>query len=241
MDPSQTAHEIARPMNDLGGRFMLSGRTYAAGAEKGFGGLDFYFCGRAGILGDADAETVVAELGFFEPANVQAMWESGGRVMSRRDAAVCFMDCGYAWARNRLPEDAPAGEFAELVRSALDAVDDDQPALFRAWHGSIWPSEDIPRAMHAIHLFRELRGGHHVRAVRSLGLDPHAAVTVAGGEGNAEFFGWPEPHPEPEEFRALWNDAEERTNAGVAKVLESLEPEQLTRLTQMVRSLTPRS
>ncbi|MGB3411911.1 MAG: hypothetical protein WBA45_12025 [Microthrixaceae bacterium] len=241
MEPSQTAHDIARPMNDLGGRFMLSGRTYAAGTERGFSGLDFYFCGRAGVLGEVDASTVIQELGFFEPGNVEALWESGGKVMDRDAAATLFMECGYDWARARLPKEVPAGQFAELVRAAIDASSEDQPALFQGWRNTPWPDDDTARAMHAIHLLRELRGGHHVRAVRSAGLEPHVAVVVAGGDGNAEFFGWPEPHPDPDGFRELWNRAEEETNAGVSRVLEALDAEQRVELCGLARSLTPKS
>lgn len=241
MDSSQTAQDLARPMNDLGGRFMLSGTTYAAGMEKGFAGLDFYFCGRAGVLGDVDGPTVASELGFFEPTGVSSMWESGGRVMGRDQAAACFMDCGYSWAHARLPEGAPVGQFAELVRTAVDATDDEEPLLFRRWRDVAWPDNDVSRAMHAIHLMRELRGGHHVRAIRDIGLDPHVAIMVAGGEGNAELFGWGEPHPDPDDFRAEWNRAEEQTNAGVSKVLDVLDDEQRASLCQLARSLAPRS
>ncbi|HTN99605.1 MAG TPA: hypothetical protein VL068_02920 [Microthrixaceae bacterium] len=241
METSQTAQELARPMNDLGGRFMLSGRTYSAGNEKGFSGLDFYFCGRAGVLGDVDAATVVSELGFFEPKNVKALWESGGQVMSRDEAAAAFIECGYAWAQARLPADAQAGQFAELVRAAIEASDDNEPALFMAWRETSWPTDDVDRAMHAIHLLRELRGGHHVRAVHAAGIEPHVALVIAGGEGNAEFFGWPEPHIEPDGSRELWHEAEAETNAGVARVLEVLTPEERAQLVGLARTLTPKS
>src|SRR4051794_32804333 len=55
----ELATALAVPIGDLGGRFMLSGRTYGTGAGLGFSGLDFYFCGRAGVLGPVDADVVV--------------------------------------------------------------------------------------------------------------------------------------------------------------------------------------
>ena len=83
LSPEDLATALAGPIGDLGGRFMLSGRTYGTGAGLGFSGLDFYFCGRAGVLGPVDADVVTHELGFFEPHNVRTQWESGLAVAPR--------------------------------------------------------------------------------------------------------------------------------------------------------------
>ena len=234
----QLATELAVPIGDLGGRFMLSGRTYAAGAELGFSGLDFYFCGRAGVLGPVDADIVVHELGFFEPTNVRTLWEAGLAVMAPEQAAAHFLDCGYAWGRARLPEDLPAGRLAELARAVTDGTGTEQPALFQAWNRVEWPEADVDRALHAIHLLRELRGGQHVRAAHELSLDPHQAVLLQTGVGNAELFGWSAPHPDPEACRATWEQVEAATNAGVVAALAVLDPdEQLELLALALRAV----
>jgi len=245
-DPSaaQLATELAVPIGDLGGRFMLSGRTYATGAELGFSGLDFYFCGRAGVLGAVDADVVVHELGFFEPTNVRTLWEAGLAVMAPEQAAAHFLDCGYAWGRARLPEDLPAGRLAELARAITDGTatataTDEQPALFQAWNRVDWPEADVDRALHAIHLLRELRGGQHVRAAHALGLDPHQAVLLQTGVGNAELFGWPAPHPDPEPCRATWEQVEAATNAGVVAALAVLDEAQQRELLALARRAVP--
>ncbi|HET6952886.1 MAG TPA: hypothetical protein VFI47_21060 [Acidimicrobiales bacterium] len=82
--------------------FMFDPATYATGAEHGYEGIAFYFAGRAGVLGEVDAEVVTAALAFFHPDVVRA------NQASARDYAVLDAD-----------------ESAELVRlcgSALDAV-----------------------------------------------------------------------------------------------------------------------
>jgi hypothetical protein len=239
MTATDTAQALAGPIGDIGGRFMLSGRTYTAGAGYGFSGLDFYFCGRAGVLGDVDASVVVDELGFFEPNGVRTQWEAGRAVMDPTEAAARFIECGYAWGRARLSDDLPAGRLAELTRAVTEATGDDQPALFLGWRDMPWPDEDADRALHAIHLLRELRGGHHVRAVHEVGLDPHTAVVVNGGDGNAEFFGWPEPHPDPVDFRPLWVEAEEQTTAGVAAALAVLTEDEQLELVELARRAVP--
>jgi hypothetical protein len=241
MSSEQTARAIADPVNDLGGRFMLDGATYARGAELGFSGMDFYFRGRAGVLGEVDAATVTAEMGFFEPGTVAANWDSARDVMDAGRAAAAFMGCGHEWGRTHLDEQLADSPLAELVqRIAAGTAQTLEPtggvpALFAAWRDQPWPDDGAARALHAIHLLRELRGGIHVRAVREAGLDPHAAVVVKEGDGTAEFFGWTAPHPDPDMARATWQRAEDTTDEQVAATLAVLdEAEQAT----LVRLLT---
>lgn len=239
MTSIETARAVADPFGDVGGRFMLSGRTYQRGAELGFSGIDFYFCGRAGVLGDVDAQVVTAEFGFFAPEQVRVAWESGGAVMRRDRAVDEFMACGYEWGRARLPGDLDGSRLAELVRTVVDATGDDRPRLFSAWRDRPWPVDERDAALHAVHLMRELRGGAHVAAVRDAGLDPHAAVVVRGGEGPAEFFGWSAPHPDPEQHRAAWVAAEAATDAAVADALEVLDEAQQGELVRLARACVP--
>lgn len=241
MSSDQTARAIAEPVNDLGGRFMLDGATYGRGAALGFSGMDFYFRGRAGVLGEVDAATVTAEMGFFEPATVAANWDSARDVMSAGEAAAAFMDCGHEWGRTHLDEQLAASPLAELVQRVADGTAQTLeptggvPALFAGWRDQPWPEDGAARALHAIHLLRELRGGIHVRAVRGSGLDPHTAVVVEAGNGTAEFFGWSAPHPDPEAARPTWQAAEDTTDGHVAATLAVLdETEQST----LVRLLT---
>jgi hypothetical protein len=239
LGPEQLATDLAVPIGDLGGRFMLSGRTYARGAELGFSGLDFYFCGRAGVLGAVDAQVVVHELGFFEPTNVRTQWQAGLAVMAPEEAATHFLQCGYDWGRARLPQDLPAGRLAELARAVTDGTGAEQPALFQAWNDVDWPDADVDRALHAIHLLRELRGGQHVLAAHELALDPHQAVLLQTGVGNAELFGWPAPHPDPEPCRATWEQVEAATNAGVVAALAVLDPAAQRELLELARRAVP--
>lgn len=240
MTAADTARAIAGPINDVGGRFMLSGRTYASGNELGFAGLDFYFCGRAGVLGAVDADAVVRELGFFDPDRVREQWTTGLRVMGPEEAARRFVEVGHGWGRARLPDDLPAARFAELGRRVVEAADASELPLFDAWRRMPWPEDERGAAMHAIHLLRELRGGAHVRAVRAAGIDPHAAVIVHSGDGIAEaIFGWTEPHPDPDDAREAWNAAEEATNDTVAAAVAVLDEAEQAELVDLVRRAVP--
>lgn len=238
MSAHDTARQLADPFGDLGGRFMLSGRTYQRGAELGFSGIDFYFCGRAGVLGDVDADVVAYELGFFEPGYLAAGWERGATAMSRNDAARAFMTCGYEWGRARLPATLDAARLAELVRRVADGAPD-RSRLSSAWRAWPWPDDERDAALHAIHLMRELRGGAHVTAVHDAGLDPHVAVMVRAGAGGADFFGWPEPHPDPEPARDTWQSAEAATDDAVAAALAVLDDAEQAELVTLAHAAVP--
>ncbi len=68
----------------LGGRFMISREVKALCDEHGLGRWEMYFRGRLGVLGEVDAEVVVAVATFFEPGFVRARWE-GRAVAARRE------------------------------------------------------------------------------------------------------------------------------------------------------------
>jgi hypothetical protein len=55
-------HGIGSQRVDL--RFMSDGETYKRGAELGFAGIDFYFAGRGGVLGDVSNDVVASSFVF---------------------------------------------------------------------------------------------------------------------------------------------------------------------------------
>ncbi|MDQ2679396.1 MAG: hypothetical protein M3Y51_11680 [Actinomycetota bacterium] len=242
MSSSDTAQAVAGPFGDLGGRFMLSGRTYATGNDLGFEGMDFYFTGRGGVLGPVDASVVAHEFGFFPFDRLSELWSAGCAVMAPEDAAAAFLECGYAWGRVRLPEGLDHARLAELVRRVTDSAVDGPvggPALSSAWNRVPWPDDERDAALHAIHLMRELRGGAHVAAVHAAGFDPHLAVMVNNGAAGAEFFGWPEPHPDPEPAREQWHRVEVATNDAVAARLDVLDDDEQAELIALAHAAVP--
>ena len=78
--------------------------NYAVGGELGFEGMDFYFAGRGGVLGDVSAGVLTAALVFFEPTAVAVSWERSAAVMTRREAAEAWASVFHAWATENFPE-----------------------------------------------------------------------------------------------------------------------------------------
>ena len=75
---TQTASATAAAIGSVASNFMLDAGTYQAAAEAGYGGMDFYFAGRAGVLGDASGSDVSDAVWLFEPGAVAAAWAASG-------------------------------------------------------------------------------------------------------------------------------------------------------------------
>jgi hypothetical protein len=107
----------ANAVSNLAAGFMLDAATYMHGAEQGFAGLDFYFAGRCGVLGDVDADSVVSALVFFAPDQVRTNWDASRSVMSRAEAVACFAECGRQWAQAHLGDGVDWSRLAISRRS----------------------------------------------------------------------------------------------------------------------------
>ena len=181
------------------------------GAGKSFGypnGYAYYFAGRGGVLGDVDADVVRSALGFFEPALVRKMWDAGTAVEGARAAAARYGAACAEWGRTRLAGFEDAARVAELVRHVIDSVDPIGMPLFAGWRSEPRPEDSPALAYFTTHVLRELRLGAHIAAVVATGITPREAMLIAGGESNAQQFGWTEPFPDVAHLVATRSDAE---------------------------------
>ena len=145
MTPEETAAACKDAVSQIASKFMLDGATYAAGAQAGFAGLDFYVCGRGGALGEVDADVVAAAFAFFEPGNVRSNWEQGTKVMPAREAAARFVAAGHAWAAANLPaEGADWARLADLIGQVNASASPAVAPLFVAWRAMPEPTGDDP-------------------------------------------------------------------------------------------------
>lgn len=197
-----------KAIGSLGGRFMISREVKALCDEQGLGRWEMYFRGRCGVLGEVDAEVVIAVAAFFEPGFVRARWE-GGRSLPAEKAALLYAGACAAWGRRNLAFDG-AGRLADLLTKATSNASPLAAPLFAGWRALPMPDDAPARAAHALQVAREHRGGMHAIAVAAGLLDPLMATLVGSAEagmprtpsGTAEvarFLSWPEPYPVPAE------------------------------------------
>lgn len=226
MDPEDTAAACAAAIGGIAANFMLDAGTYAAGAELGFSGIDFYAGGRGGALGDVDADVVAAAFAFFEPSVVRANWEQARAAMAPREAAAAFIACGHRWAVEHLAADGcDWGRLAELLGRVNAAASPACAPLFAAWRLMAEPTDGDARALalHRLHVGRELRFALHAAAVVAAGLSAPEAMAVRSPY-MAGLFGWTEPLPEvTDDLRQRWEAAEAATNRALAPAYATLD------------------
>lgn len=173
----------------LGWAFYFVPETAAAGERLGLDMLTFYFLGRGGVLGDAEAPVVVSAFGYFRPELVADRWDAGRKVVSPRDAGRAFMACCHDFGRRTFAGVDGLGAFCDAAGAVVDAAPRAGLALFAATAAEPL-ADDLPaRAMQLVATLREFRGSAHLLAVIASGVEPRLAH-CAQHPDMVEPFGW---------------------------------------------------
>jgi len=237
MTPEECARAVAGPIGKFGGTWMMAPSTFAPAIEAGFGGLDFYFRGRGGVLGEVDASVVVAAMGLLGPAVSATCWNDGRAVMSAPDAAAMFDKACADFGRANLPDDIDYPSLVAHCRVVIEAAQCAALPLFAGWRAMPVPEDAKGAAAHELNVLRELRGGAHLVAVIAHGLSPLEATLASTGTGMAGFLGHPEPYPEvTDAMLAAREQAEATTTAIVAPAFAALAEADRPTFVDLVRS-----
>jgi hypothetical protein len=230
LSATEIAAATAQPVLEFTRGWLLSPETAKRGAELGLlPGRGFWVCGRAGVLGDTDADVVTAAVGFMHPDRLRPFWETRPDGLGAHDLAAAYAECCFEWARTALsgvPE-ADLRRLTVLVRRVVDGALPQTGALFAGWRAMPAPADAAAAAALALHVLRELRGGAHITAIAASGLTPAEAALSAppprGGEAWARDLGWPEPYPDPTSLGGRRANAETFTTTLVAPAYEALD------------------
>jgi hypothetical protein len=221
-----TAHEAVRatydPIHDIGSAIYLSPETFARGAEGGWSNpFAFYFAGRGGVLGDVSCDVAASVFGWFNPEFVAPLYNEGAAVKGATAAGRAMFDATAAWGRDHLA-DVDLKAFVELGDRLVDQAEGSGLPLFVAWRSQPRVDDEPGRAAQLFQTLREWRGAVHVVATTAVGLSPLEAILTNEGEGQAKFFGWPEPFPDVSSVKDLHPDAEAMTDRLCAKQFDAL-------------------
>jgi hypothetical protein len=238
LTPDECVRGIAGPVGKLGGAWMFDAGVNARGTELGLDTWAWYHCGRGGVLGQPDASVVVAAFGFFPPELQTKAWNKGIAVMPAAQIAEEYARACAIWGTGRFGEGSD--RLADLLTKALDSAEVMGLPLFAGWRAKLHegPSEGSARLALALQAAREHRGGSHLAAVAAAGIPPlQAVMSGRSGAANAEFFGWPQPWPDPELAKNAMAKVEEVTDAMVRQAYAALTPDERAELTTGVRAL----
>lgn len=241
VESAELAATLAQPVLEFTRGWLLSKETAKRGTELGLlPGRGFWVCGRAGVLGDTDADVVTAAVGFMHPDRLRPFWESRPDGLDAHRCAAEYAACCFAWARGALGEvpEADLRRLTVLVRTVVGAALPQTGALFAGWRAMPEPDDAPAAAALAMHVLRELRGGAHITAVAASGMTPADAALSAppprGGPDWARDLGWPEPYADPAPLAGARARAEALTTELVAPAFAVLDEDERSELVALV-------
>lgn len=205
----QVMDMTAIPILEYGRAWMSAKATAQRGAELELApGFGFWVNGRAGLLGEVDADLAAAAIGFMAPDSVRSLWGVRKQGVPLPEVTKAYAAAGAEWGRQTLADWEPADleRLTELCDKVAAAALPSSGMLFTGWRALERTGDPAADATVALNVLRELRGGAHLSAVHAAGLEPHGAIMsaddqVRGGPAGAERFGWLTPHPEPDKPR----------------------------------------
>ncbi|MGB2838635.1 MAG: hypothetical protein WBC76_02290, partial [Actinomycetes bacterium] len=197
-----------------------------------------YFLGRHGVLGDVDADVVLAAAYVFPADHLRREWEGARRKMTAAEGLDRYLALCHAWGEDHLADFPGAGRLADLGQAVIDASDVVALPLFAGWRAVPVPASAGARCAHVCQVLREHRGACHGVALAALQLDPLLAIlTNLGGEANAIDYGWQPPFPAPTDSdRALRDRAEVLTDDLVAPAYAALGSSERTELLDLLQA-----
>ena len=212
-------------INKVGGAYYFTPETLAHGKSIGLNGLQFYFGGRGGVLGDVEEPVVTSAFAYFAPSMVKKFWDSATAVMPPRQIAREHFKCAHEFGRNLIGAVEDIVEFNEIATKVRSTIDPAGLALYAGLAGEPMPVDPQAAAYQHIMVLREFRGSAHIVAILGSGLDIHVADAISSPE-NIKVHGYPEealPIPSDEE-RAIMDGANALTNELTAKAYATLTP-----------------
>ncbi len=201
------------PIHDIGTAIYLSPDVFDWAAEWGWSNpFGFYFAGRGGMLGDVGADVVTSTFGWFEPNAVHSMYTEGVGVAPASEAAARMAEAHSKWGRKHYAEVENLEAIVAVTEELVDGLEGSAIPVFVGWRDAARCETPAGRAAQLMQILREWRGGLHLVATTAAGLSPLEAILTNEGQGQAKFFGWPEPFPDITAIKGKHDEAEETTD-----------------------------
>jgi len=208
------------PIHDIGTAIYLSPDVMGWAAEWGWSNpFAFYFAGRGGMLGDVGADVVTSVFGWFEPNAVKAMYTEGVGVATPSEAAARMAEAHSKWGRKHYADVEGLDGIVAVTEELVGGLEGSAIPVFVGWRDAERCDSAAGRAAQLMQILREWRGGLHLVSTTAAGLSPLEAILTNEGEGQAKFFGWPEPFPDITAIKAKHDEGEAMTDRLCASTL----------------------
>jgi hypothetical protein len=207
-------------------------------------GSDLWVVGRAGVLGNGDADVAAAGLAFLSPERVRAAWDSLPDGLTHRQVADAYANLCCHWGATELAkfDRSRMTRLDELGRRIADAADSSIGAVFAGWRAQPQPDDVGARVALTMHVLRAMCGGAHIIAVTACGITPLDAVLASpappprSGPVWAEHLGWTGPFDDPAVARDARAEAEHLTSRIVAPIYGSIGDAALDEFAELIET-----
>ena len=205
---------------------------------------DLWIVGRAGVLGDGDADVAAAGLAFLAPDHVREAWESLPDGLTHRQVADAYSALCCRWGSTELAkfDEARMTRLDQLGRRIAKVADPSIGAVFAGWRAQPQPDDVNGRVALTMQVLREMRGGAHIIAVNACGITPLDAVLASpapaprSGQPWAEHLGWTGPFKDADSSREARAEAERVTSRIIAPIYGSIGDSALDEFAELVET-----
>ena len=236
---------VLKPIQQFVRGWMTGAPADRLAAELGMrSGEDVWIVGRAGVIGDGDADVAAAGLAFIAPQRVRSAWESLPDGLSHRQVADAYAALCARWGSAEFArfDEVRMTRLDELGRHIADAADLSMGAVFAGWRAQPQPDDVNARVALTMHVLRELRGGAHIIAVNACGITPLEAILASpaapprSGPVWAEHLGWRGPFADPADARDARAEAERLTSRMLVPIYSSIGDAALDEFAELVET-----
>jgi hypothetical protein len=236
---------VLKPIQQFVRGWMMGAPTDQLASQLGMAsGSDLWIVGRAGVLGDCDADVAAAGLAFIAPQRVRGAWEGLPPGLTPRKVADAYTKLCCQWGEAELArfDRARMARLDSLGRRIADAADGSLGVVFAGWRAQPQPDDVNARVALTMHVLRELRGGAHIIAVNACGITPLEAVLASpappprSGPVWAEHLGWTGPFVDDPAHRESRSEAERLTSKMLVPIYGSIGDAALEEFAELVEA-----
>ena len=245
MTAADQVERVLKPIQQFVRGWMTGPMADRLAADLGMqSGSDLWIVGRAGVLGDGDADVAAAGLAFLARDRVRAAWESLPAGITPRQVADAYTALCCQWGSTELARfDRPRmARLDELGRQIADGADGSIGTVFAGWRAQAQPDDVNARVALTMHVLRELRGAAHVVAIHACGITPLEAVLASpapppsSGPVWAEHLGWTGPFNDAEGAREVRAEAERLTSRMLVPIYGSIGDGDLAEFAELIET-----
>lgn len=237
---------LKRPIQQWTRGWMLGPPNDEKAASIGLhSGQQLWVVGRAGVLGDCDADVAAGGLAYLAPSFVRRHWDSLPSGLTPRLVADAYADTCIAWGEGELPRfgDDSLNRLNDLARRVLDSAPASLGLVFAGWRAQPQPESAAGRVALSMHVLREMRGAASIIAMHAVGLTPLQSVLASpappprSGPEWAGHLGWEGPFPDAAPYAERRNRAEELNNEILVPFFEALDDSERTEFAGLLVSI----